>query len=636
MPIERAAQAAATVVVGTVVGTHTEQSADGVRTAVRLWVDQTLKGDSAGVITVYVPGGRLPGGTAATVDGMASFAPGEVCCVFADERGWVLGGYQGKLHLGESGSGDVSATDSAVIERVRAALAGDDSAPSPGPSASVSLAVAGPSIASVRPSSASAGTSSSVTISGSGFGATPGKVEFALNLYGIARIRADKIGSWSDTKIVCEVPIGRIGGSVVSAGSGPLVVTAQNGSQSNPYEFGVPFGYAGVKWETPLVSYLVNTGGKNAAQRESLVDAGAAPWNGARSAFAFVDGALTASTASKDSKNVVCWSDTIPEGIVAVTSVYTNTSGQITECDMQFNDQISWGDGVTPGTRDVETIATHEMGHWLCLLDQYNAGDAEKVMYGFEVIGQRRQLTQAEISGIRWIYPAPSGALHGTVRDANGAPLAGAAIRVDTCEPAFSRPDGTFDVLGIPEGAYQYACSLPGYTTRVQPVTIVAEETSTVDVTLGPGARVPVYRFYQWRNGSHFYTSSAAERDAVIANLSNSYKFEGTAYVLNRLDPVNGAPLFRFFNKRNGSHFYTVSFVERDHVISQLSGTYAYEGVAYFVSAAPARAASQVFRFYNKRNGSHFYTVSPAEKYAVIRDLSATYTYEGPAFWVAP
>ena len=46
--IEQAALSAQTVFVGTVVGTRVETGADGVRTAVTLWVDESLKGDAVG------------------------------------------------------------------------------------------------------------------------------------------------------------------------------------------------------------------------------------------------------------------------------------------------------------------------------------------------------------------------------------------------------------------------------------------------------------------------------------------------------------------------------------------------------------------------------------------------------------
>ena len=50
----------------------------------------------------------------------------------------------------------------------------------------------------------------------------------------------------------------------------------------------------------------------------------------------------------------------------------------------------------------------------------------------------------------------------------------------------------------------------------------------------------------------------------------------------------------------------------------------------------PSPAATTVYRFYNKKNGSHFYTASLAEANNVIAKLSDTYKLDGPAFFMAP
>ena len=141
----------------------------------------------------------------------------------------------------------------------------------------------------------------------------------------------------------------------------------------------------------------------------------------------------------------------------------------------------------------------------------------------------------------------------------------------------------------------------------------------------------PVYRFYNKVNGSHFYTASEAERYTVMRTLASTYTFEGVAYRVNSAAPANVASLFRFYNKRNGSHFYTVSAAERDNVIKTLSTVYAYEGPAYNVSVS---GGAPLHRFYNTRNGSHFYTISEAERQTVQATLSHVYAYEGIAFYV--
>lgn len=59
-----------------------------------------------------------------------------------------------------------------------------------------------------------------------------------------------------------------------------------------------------------------------------------------------------------------------------------------------------------------------------------------------------------------------------------------------------------------------------------------------------------------------------------------------------------------------------------------------FEGVAYKVSPGPVAGGTTVYRFYNRRAGTHFYTASDAERNTVMATLGGTYTYEGTAFYV--
>lgn len=144
---------------------------------------------------------------------------------------------------------------------------------------------------------------------------------------------------------------------------------------------------------------------------------------------------------------------------------------------------------------------------------------------------------------------------------------------------------------------------------------------------------VNVYRFYNMRTGTHFYTASADEKANVQQTLSSVLSFEGVAYTLDAASPVATQALYRFYNMSNGTHFYTANDVERDHVIANFGSTYRYEGVAYMVSPAPAAGTTPVYRFYNFRvGGAHFYTASVAERDSVIADLGSIYRYEGVAY----
>jgi hypothetical protein len=159
---------------------------------------------------------------------------------------------------------------------------------------------------------------------------------------------------------------------------------------------------------------------------------------------------------------------------------------------------------------------------------------------------------------------------------------------------------------------------------------------ASFDVTIPVTPPTPVYRFYNRRTGSHFYTTSATERETVMNKLSYAYLLEGVAYSVNTLNPSNDSPLYRLYNRVNGTHFYTASAAERDAVLQSDEDTYRYDGPAYNVSLTNVAGATTVYRFYNKTNGSHFYTASAAEKDHVVADLSATYSLDGPAFYIAP
>lgn len=155
------------------------------------------------------------------------------------------------------------------------------------------------------------------------------------------------------------------------------------------------------------------------------------------------------------------------------------------------------------------------------------------------------------------------------------------------------------------------------------------------DVAFYLSSPTAVYRFYNRRSGAHFYTASGPERDNVTRALWATYRYEGVAYSVGS-SPSNSQNLYRFYNIRTGTHFYTASEAERARVVTTLSAIYRLEGVAYKVSPLPVAGGSTVYRFYNVRSGTHFYTASDAEKSNVIATLGGVYTYEGPAFYIVP
>ncbi|CAO3357522.1 hypothetical protein [Azospirillum melinis] len=145
----------------------------------------------------------------------------------------------------------------------------------------------------------------------------------------------------------------------------------------------------------------------------------------------------------------------------------------------------------------------------------------------------------------------------------------------------------------------------------------------------------PIYRFFNKTTGTHFFTSSEGERDNINANFS-SFSYEGPAF--NAATATTSAPItvYRFFNKRTGTHFFTSSEGERDNVIANSSDTYSFEGEAYKALSSDTTNpnAKSLYRFFNKTNGTHFYTASEVERDSIIKTSSATYNFEGVAYKV--
>lgn len=87
--------------------------------------------------------------------------------------------------------------------------------------------------------------------------------------------------------------------------------------------------------------------------------------------------------------------------------VTTYSGGVILDCDITFNTYYSWSTSGGSTSFDVQSVVTHELGHWLKLNDLYGGSDTEKTMYGYISLGEtkKRSLDTDDLNGINTIYP---------------------------------------------------------------------------------------------------------------------------------------------------------------------------------------------------------------------------------------
>jgi hypothetical protein len=142
--------------------------------------------------------------------------------------------------------------------------------------------------------------------------------------------------------------------------------------------------------------------------------------------------------------------------------------------------------------------------------------------------------------------------------------------------------------------------------------------------------RVPVYRFYNFATGSHFYTPVGAERDYVLANLP-TYAYEGVAFYAYNVQVPGSSAVYRFYNRDTRRHFYTISKPEHDYVVATFP-QFVDEGVSWFAQAGSGGTAIPVYRFYAAIKNAHFYTASEADRAFVLQNIPQ-YAPEGVGFY---
>lgn len=146
-------------------------------------------------------------------------------------------------------------------------------------------------------------------------------------------------------------------------------------------------------------------------------------------------------------------------------------AGQILDADILFNPAVQWSTGSVPigSQQDLQTVATHEIGHFFGL---DHSAVVRAIMYPFAP-ALLTTLSYDDVAGMSQLYPKSSpdvstGTITGTIRFTSGAGVFGAHVFADsnTGQQSFgsnirktpigilTRPDGTYSISGVPPDSY--------------------------------------------------------------------------------------------------------------------------------------------------------------------------------------
>ena len=260
-------------------------------------------------------------------------------------------------------------------------------------------------------------------------------------------------------------------------------------AQADAYShFGTGVGATRVHWDPPLARwFLTNRGvpGVTVGDMQTALQRAFATWQDVPSAnIEFSFAGLTSVEPFEDDNLSVIGFQNHPEldRVLGATSfVFDDTTGEIVEADIFFNSAFDWStaSGGDANRFDVESIALHEIGHFLGL-GHSAIGETElRPEGGRRVLGSGavmfpiaigrgsiadRVLQPDDIAGVSDLYPAAgfedsTGGVRGRVRK-GGAPVLGAHViafnvRTRALVGGFALgTDGEFQILGLEPGPY--------------------------------------------------------------------------------------------------------------------------------------------------------------------------------------
>ncbi len=150
-----------------------------------------------------------------------------------------------------------------------------------------------------------------------------------------------------------------------------------------------------------------------------------------------------------------------------------------------------------------------------------------------------------------------------------------------------------------------------------------------------PQASRPMYAFRSATTGAGLWTISEQEKDSLLIHHPELWNCEGIAWYAYAGPDVRPGlrPVYRFWSPEQQRHFYTMSDAEKEAIVTEsAAGSWTYEGAVFYAFGEedhPADATA-VYRFWDQTRGYSWATIAPSEPNAQ-KDTIAWYVHPAAA-----
>ena len=312
---------------------------------------------------------------------------------------------------------------------------------------------------------------------------------------------------------------------------------------------------------------------------------------------------------------------TVPVFSDAITGTGTIALGKFAA--LQINGSVSSGQTLVfnDGASGSETLQLNALGSFAATINGFSTSDLLAVVLP-STYSSATYTSTGSSSGTLSLFSGAT--LQGSINFTGNYTLSSFTITPNALSNGQSNVQISTSVVnavsaGLPSGYQGGGGSTSGGTTT--------------PVTTPVGA---LYRFFDTKYGTHFFTSDIGERNTVLATRPDLTEETNGFGDVAQSDP-NAVAVYRFFDNNFGTHFFTANAGERDTVIATRPDLTYEPGSTFYEHSTAQSGDVAVYRLFDQGTGTQFLTGDQGEYNGITTPGSGTYRAdlhsEGVAFY---